>query len=90
MHKYQPRIHAVQANDNSPESLRKSTFSTHVFPETELIAVTAYQSPRVKIKFVLMSINNSSYFFALLSSSEKCTFCKAKNSYSRHKQAIIN
>ena len=50
MHKYQPRIHAVQANDNSPESLRKSTFSTHVFPETELIAVTAYQSPRVGIK----------------------------------------
>ncbi|XP_057295608.1 T-box transcription factor TBX5-like [Hydractinia symbiolongicarpus] len=47
MHKYQPRIHIVQANDNSAESLRKSTFTTHVFPETELIAVTAYQNPRI-------------------------------------------
>ena len=47
MHKYQPRIHIVQANDNSPESLRKSTIATHVFAETELIAVTAYQNPRV-------------------------------------------
>ena len=51
MHKYQPRIHIVQANDNSPEALRKSTFTTHVFTETELIAVTAYQSPRVSNKF---------------------------------------
>lgn len=49
MHKYQPRIHIVQANDNSAESLRKSTFTTHVFPETELIAVTAYQNPRVSL-----------------------------------------
>nr|CAE45765.1 Tbx4/5 protein [Podocoryna carnea] len=47
MHKYQPRIHIVQADDNSAEALRKSTFTTHVFTETELIAVTAYQSPRI-------------------------------------------
>lgn len=47
MHKYKPRIHIVQANDNSAEALRKSTFTTHVFAETELIAVTAYQSPKV-------------------------------------------
>jgi len=47
MHKYQPRIHIVQADDSSPVALRKSTFSTHVFPETELMGVTAYQNPRI-------------------------------------------
>eukprot|EP00794_Sanderia_malayensis_P013850 gene13850-15298_t len=47
MHKYQPRIHIVQADDNSPVALRRSTFTTHVFPETEIMAVTAYQSPRI-------------------------------------------
>lgn len=47
MHKYQPRIHIVQADDSSPMALRKSTFSTHVFPETELMGVTAYQNPRI-------------------------------------------
>lgn len=58
MHKYQPRIHIVQANDNTPESLRKSTIATHVFAETELIAVTAYQSPRVSSIYFNSSINN--------------------------------
>eukprot|EP00112_Aurelia_sp_Birch-Aquarium-sp1_P010928 Seg231.6 transcript_id=Seg231.6/GoldUCD/mRNA.D3Y31 product="T-box transcription factor TBX5" protein_id=Seg231.6/GoldUCD/D3Y31 len=47
MHKYQPRIHIVQADDSSPVALRKSTFTTHVFTETELMGVTAYQSPRI-------------------------------------------
>ena len=47
MHKYQPRIHIVQADDSSPSALRKSTFTTHVFTETEFMAVTAYQNPRV-------------------------------------------
>ncbi|XP_065055304.1 T-box transcription factor TBX5-like isoform X2 [Rhopilema esculentum] len=46
MHKYQPRIHIVQADDSSPTALRKSTFTTHVFTETEFMAVTAYQNPR--------------------------------------------
>jgi len=46
MHKYQPRIHIVQAEDSSPSALRKSTFTTHVFTETEFMAVTAYQNPR--------------------------------------------
>ena len=49
MHKYQPRIHIVQADDSSPMALRKSTFTTHVFSETELMGVTAYQNPRVSI-----------------------------------------
>lgn len=46
MHKYQPRIHIVQADDSSPAALRRSTFTTHVFVETDFMAVTAYQNPR--------------------------------------------
>lgn len=45
MHKYQPRFHIVRANDIM--KLPYSTFRTYVFPETEFIAVTAYQNERV-------------------------------------------
>jgi len=45
MHKYQPRLHIVKANDLS--SLQWSEFNTFVFRETTFIAVTAYQNERV-------------------------------------------
>lgn len=45
MHKYQPRLHVVQA-DNLVR-LSHSTFKTFVFPETQFIAVTAYQNEKV-------------------------------------------
>ncbi|XP_053727901.1 T-box transcription factor TBX2-A [Synchiropus splendidus] len=45
MHKYQPRFHIVQAND--VVKLPYSTFRTYVFPETEFIAVTAYQNEKI-------------------------------------------
>lgn len=45
MHKYQPRFHIVRANDIL--KLPYSTFRTYVFPETEFIAVTAYQNDKV-------------------------------------------
>ncbi len=45
MHKYQPRLHIVKANDLS--SLRWNEFNTFVFRETTFIAVTAYQNERV-------------------------------------------
>lgn len=45
MHKYQPRFHVVRANDIM--KLPFSTFRTYVFPETEFIAVTAYQNEKV-------------------------------------------
>lgn len=45
MHKYQPRFHVVRANDIL--KLPYSTFRTYVFPETEFIAVTAYQNDKV-------------------------------------------
>uniref|UniRef100_A0A8C9XTN2 T-box transcription factor 2a n=1 Tax=Sander lucioperca TaxID=283035 RepID=A0A8C9XTN2_SANLU len=45
MHKYQPRFHIVRANDIM--KLPYSTFRTYVFPETEFIAVTAYQNGKI-------------------------------------------
>lgn len=45
MHKYQPRFHIVRANDLL--KLPYSTFKTYVFPETEFIAVTAYQNEKI-------------------------------------------
>ncbi|XP_063049867.1 T-box transcription factor TBX3 [Engraulis encrasicolus] len=45
MHKYQPRFHVVRANDIL--KLPYSTFRTFVFPETEFIAVTAYQNDKI-------------------------------------------
>ncbi|CAJ1068758.1 T-box transcription factor TBX3-like [Xyrichtys novacula] len=45
MHKYQPRFHIVKANDIL--KLPYSTFRTYVFPETEFIAVTAYQNDKI-------------------------------------------
>ncbi|MEQ2188063.1 T-box transcription factor TBX2b, partial [Goodea atripinnis] len=44
MHKYQPRFHIVRANDIL--KLPYSTFRTYVFPETEFVAVTAYQNDK--------------------------------------------
>ncbi|XP_040908411.1 T-box transcription factor TBX2b-like [Toxotes jaculatrix] len=45
MHKYQLRFHIVRANDIM--KLPYSTFRTYVFPETEFIAVTAYQNEKI-------------------------------------------
>ena len=45
MHKYQPRIHVVQANDIF--TMRWNSFNTYAFDETSFIAVTAYQNEQV-------------------------------------------
>ena len=46
MHKYQPRVHIVQANDIF--SMRWTSFNTYAFDETTFIAVTAYQNEQVR------------------------------------------
>lgn len=53
MHKYQPRFHIVRANDIL--KLPYSTFRTYLFPETEFIAVTAYQNDKVTHRAFLSS-----------------------------------
>lgn len=45
LHKYQPRIHIIRVG--APEGER--TISTHTFPETQFIAVTAYQNEEVSV-----------------------------------------
>jgi len=45
MHKYQPRVHVVQANDIF--SMRWTAFNTYTFDETSFIAVTAYQNEQI-------------------------------------------
>ncbi|CAB4012831.1 T-box transcription factor TBX4-like, partial [Paramuricea clavata] len=46
MHKYQPRLHVVQANEFNALNGR-SAYQTFVFHETEFMAVTAYQNPQI-------------------------------------------
>ena len=46
MHRYQPRLHVVEASD--VKWLHFATFSTYVFPETSFMAVTAYQNDKVR------------------------------------------
>lgn len=48
MHKYQPRLHIVKAND--VKSIHWSQVSTFMFEETVFIAVTAYQNEQVGFK----------------------------------------
>lgn len=49
LHKYEPRVHIIR--HNSPDT---PFFMTYEFPETQFIAVTAYQNEEVtslKIKY---------------------------------------
>jgi hypothetical protein len=48
MHKYQPRLHVVQANEFNALNGR-SAYETFIFQETEFMAVTAYQNPQVSV-----------------------------------------
>ncbi|KAI5101816.1 T-box brain protein 1 [Silurus meridionalis] len=45
LHKYQPRVHLVEVNeDGTEDSNRTDRVHTFTFPETQFIAVTAYQN----------------------------------------------
>lgn len=45
MHKYQPRVHVIRANDFL--TMRWSSFGTFTFPETCFLSVTAYQNEQI-------------------------------------------
>ena len=51
MHKYQSRVHIIPAKDYNPYGLRKGSYYTFVFPETQFMGVTAYQNPRVSVTY---------------------------------------
>jgi hypothetical protein len=57
MHKYQPRLHIVRATDGAdPYAMGRTFVSTHVFPETQFMAVTAYQNQQVRLLFLQQRI----------------------------------
>ena len=49
MHKYQPRLHIVEATCTDVEILRHKEFHTIIFPGTQFMTVTAYQNDKVHI-----------------------------------------
>lgn len=54
LHKYQPRLHVVQVNeDGTEDTSQPGRVQTFTFPETQFIAVTAYQNTDVRITALL-------------------------------------
>lgn len=56
MHKYQPRIHVIEVGSHGPNE--QKSLQTHAFPETQFIAVTAYQNTDVSIHDVRNDCRN--------------------------------
>lgn len=52
MHKYQPRLHIVKADENNAFGSKNTAYCTHVFHETAFISVTSYQNHKVAQKLV--------------------------------------
>ncbi|ETE71247.1 T-box brain protein 1, partial [Ophiophagus hannah] len=51
LHKYQPRLHVVEVNeDGTEDTSQPGRVQTFTFPETQFIAVTAYQNTDVITK----------------------------------------
>lgn len=56
LHKYQPRLHVVEVNEDGTEDTNQpGRVQTFTFPETQFIAVTAYQNTDVKSSRVYSS-----------------------------------
>ncbi|XP_031685825.1 T-box transcription factor TBX5-like isoform X2 [Oncorhynchus kisutch] len=47
MHKYQPRLHIVKADEHNGFGSKNTAFCTHMFSETSFIAVTSYQNHKI-------------------------------------------
>lgn len=51
LHKYQPRLHIVEVTEDGVEDLNNDVKTqSFTFPETQFIAVTAYQNTDVSMK----------------------------------------
>lgn len=59
MHKYQPRLHIVKADENNGFGSKNTAFCTHVFSETAFIGVTSYQNH--KVLFTQNTTNTTSH-----------------------------
>lgn len=50
LHKYQPRLHIVEATEDGVEDINSDVKTqSFTFPETQFIAVTAYQNTDVSM-----------------------------------------
>lgn len=56
LHKYQPRVHVIEINKSGDEDTSDPDgVQTFTFPETQFIAVTAYQNTDVRTSLSLHS-----------------------------------
>ena len=84
MHRYQPRIHVVEAEDIF--SMKWSNFQTFSFPETSFFAVTAYQNENVCI---LMPFYYEKKFFVYMQSGNVDIFKPSKNKSTRFSNVSV-
>lgn len=64
LHKYQPRLHVVEVNeDGTEDTSQPGRVQTFTFPETQFIAVTAYQNTDVKCSSRSLSSGLFGIFF---------------------------
>ena len=63
LHKYEPRLHVVKVNSRT----QKKTILTFSFPETQFIAVTAYQNEEI----TALKIKHNPFAKAFLDAKER-------------------
>lgn len=78
LHKYQPRLHIVEVKEDGSEDppFLSSKAQTFIFPETQFIAVTAYQNADVSPHEHIWSASNlklKSFFIFNVSSHTNTT-----------------
>lgn len=58
LHKYQPRLHVVEVNeDGTEDTSQPGRVQTFTFTETQFIAVTAYQNTDVRAQVQLRKLH---------------------------------
>lgn len=63
LHKYQPRLHIVEVAEDGVEDISSDMKSqSFTFPETQFIAVTAYQNTDVSVTVLVSSKFNRILF----------------------------
>lgn len=66
LHKYQPRLHIVEVTEDGVEDISSDMKSqSFTFPETQFIAVTAYQNTDVSVTVLFGGLLVSKRFFSL-------------------------
>lgn len=62
LHKYQPRLHIVEVTEDGVEDVNNDVKTqSFTFPETQFIAVTAYQNTDVSIETPLNASSMKSF-----------------------------